>query len=57
VCGNGLFSLPLQALSSVTLTLLILPLLHSLDNNNIGDEGAAAIAEGLMYNRTLTDLK
>jgi hypothetical protein len=29
------------------------PLLHSLSENNIGDEGAAAIGEALKHNRIL----
>jgi hypothetical protein len=36
---------------------LILPLLHSLDEINIGDKGAAAMADGLTHNRRLTRLK
>jgi hypothetical protein len=35
---------------------LILPLLHRLDGNNIGKEGAAAIGEALKYNRVLEKL-
>jgi hypothetical protein len=36
---------------------LILPLLYSLHRSSIGDEGAAAIAEGLTHNRGLQRLK
>jgi hypothetical protein len=32
---------------------LILPLLHRLDGNSIGDEGAAAIGEALKHNKIL----
>jgi hypothetical protein len=35
---------------------LILPLLHRLDGNNIGKEGAAAIREVLKYNKVLEKL-
>jgi hypothetical protein len=35
---------------------LILPLLHRLDGNNIGSEGAAAIGEALKHNKTLKNL-
>ena len=35
---------------------MILPLLHRLDGNNIGDEGAAAIGEGLKHNKVLRTL-
>ena len=33
---------------------MILPLLHRINGNNIGDEGAAAIGEALKYNKSLT---
>jgi hypothetical protein len=33
------------------------PLLHRLDGNNIGDEGAAAIGEALKHNETLASLQ
>jgi hypothetical protein len=36
---------------------LILPVLHSLGGNLIGDEGTAAIGEALKHNRTLAKLK
>jgi hypothetical protein len=41
----------------VTRTLLLLPLLHRLCNNNIGDEGVAAFGEALKRNKTLTLLQ
>jgi hypothetical protein len=50
VCGKGL--LLFGALR--TRTCLILPLLHRLGFNKIGDEGAAAIAEALKHNKILT---
>jgi hypothetical protein len=31
--------------------------LHSLDSNNIGDEGAAAFGEALKHNEALEDLE
>jgi hypothetical protein len=35
---------------------LILPLLHRLDGNSIGGEGATAIGEALKHNKILTSL-
>ena len=40
---------------SPSLPLSLSPL-HSLDNNNIGASGAAAIGEALQHNKTLTEL-
>ena len=49
----------------IVLVLLFLPALltvlsslvwHSLNNNNVGDDGAAAMAEGLKVNSSITKL-
>jgi hypothetical protein len=36
---------------------LMRPLLHRLNDNRIGDEGAAAIGEALKHNEILTSLQ
>jgi hypothetical protein len=56
VCGKSQFPL-LLFVALGTRTCLILLLLHRLDGNNIGDEGAAAIGEGLKHNKILTSLE
>jgi hypothetical protein len=55
VCGKSQFPLLLFGALGIR-TCLILPLLHRLDGNNIGDEGAAAIGEALKCNMVLETL-
>jgi hypothetical protein len=55
VCGESPFPLLLFGALGIR-TFLILPLLHRLNDNSIGDEGAAAIGEALKYNKVLETL-